>query len=49
VPFAHGGESKNHEAPVLNMTSEGKCHCKKSLGRIRILGLSRFWDAGYGV
>jgi hypothetical protein len=49
APLAHGGESKNHEAPVLNMTSVGKRHCKNSPRKMRILGPSRFWDARYGV
>jgi hypothetical protein len=30
VPLTHGGELKNREAPVLNKTSVGKCHRKKS-------------------
>jgi hypothetical protein len=30
APLAHGGESKNCEAPVLNITSVGKCCHKKS-------------------
>jgi hypothetical protein len=38
APFARGGESKNREAPVLNMASIGKCCLKKSPGKIRILG-----------
>jgi hypothetical protein len=46
---AHGSESENHEAPVLNMTSVGKCCCKKLLEKnagfryFQILG-SWMWD-----
>jgi hypothetical protein len=29
VPLVHDGKSKNREAPVLNITSTGKCSCKK--------------------
>jgi hypothetical protein len=47
-------ESKNHRAPVLSMTSVGKCHCKTSLwknGDFRscqvfkclILGLTKYY------
>jgi hypothetical protein len=39
-------ELQNHEAPVLNMTSTGKCPLaaeKKNLSP------SEFWNAGYGV
>jgi hypothetical protein len=31
------------------MTGVGKCRRKKSPGKIRILGPSGFWNAGYGV
>jgi hypothetical protein len=49
VPLAHGGELKNREVPVLNMTSIGKCHHKKSLEKMWTLGPSRSWDARYRV
>jgi hypothetical protein len=48
APYAHGGESKNRKAPVLNMTIVGKCRRKKLPAKIRILGPSGFWDAAYG-
>jgi hypothetical protein len=45
APLAHGSESKKCEAPVLNVTSVGKCPLKITGKKIRILGPSRFWDA----
>jgi hypothetical protein len=49
APLAHGGESEGHRAPVLNMTSVGKCPLKITGKKIWILGLSGLWDISHGV
>jgi hypothetical protein len=49
APLAHGGESKNCEVPVLNMTSVGKCHNKISPGKNTDFRSFHFWDARYRV
>jgi hypothetical protein len=43
----HGGELKNCEVPVLNMTSIRKFQCKKLLrNNIDYLRSSGIWDSG---
>jgi hypothetical protein len=48
APVAHNSESKNHEAPILNMTRKGKCHYKKSWGKNKDFSPG-FLVARYGV